>query len=73
MGGSMAWRHDGSGFWYTLCADPAGFRQQVWFRELGGAADRLDFADGFADEVIAENFLSASADGALADGPGAEG
>jgi prolyl oligopeptidase len=28
-GGSMAWRPDGSGFWYTLCADPAGFRQQV--------------------------------------------
>jgi prolyl oligopeptidase len=34
MGGSVAWRHDGSGFWYTRCADPAGFRQQVWRREL---------------------------------------
>ena len=25
MGGSVAWRHDGSGFWYTRCADPAAF------------------------------------------------
>jgi prolyl oligopeptidase len=63
MGGSLAWRHDGSGFWYTRCADPAGFRQQVWFRELGGAPDRVDLAAGFADEVIAENYLSASPDG----------
>jgi prolyl oligopeptidase len=63
MGGSVAWRHDGSGFWYTRCADPAGFRQQVWFRELGGAPDHVDLAGGFADERIAENFLSASPDG----------
>ncbi len=63
MGGSMAWRHDGAGFWYTLCADPAGFRQQVWFREFGGAPDRLDLTGPFADERIAENFLSASPDG----------
>jgi prolyl oligopeptidase len=63
MGGSVAWRHDGSGFWYTRCADPAGFRQQVWFRELGGAPDQVDLAGGFADERIAENKLSASPDG----------
>jgi prolyl oligopeptidase len=63
MGGSLAWRHDGSGFWYTLCADPDGFRQQVWFREIGRAPDRLDVPRGFADEVIAENFLSGSPDG----------
>jgi prolyl oligopeptidase len=63
MGGSVAWRHDGSGFWYTRCADPAGFRQQVWFRELAGAPDRADLTGGFADEQIAENLLSASPDG----------
>lgn len=63
MGGSMAWRHDGSGFWYTRCADPVGFRQQVWFREIGGTQDRLDVAAGFADEVIAEHVLSASPGG----------
>ena len=63
MGGSVAWRHDGSGFWYTRCADPAGFRQQVWFRELGHAPDQVDLAGGFGDERIAENYLSASPDG----------
>jgi prolyl oligopeptidase len=63
MGGTVAWRHDGAGFWYTLGADPAGFRQQVWFRQLGDPADRLDLAGPFADERIAENFLSASPDG----------
>jgi len=63
MGGSMAWRHDGSGFWYTRCADPAGFRQQVWFHEIGGAPDHVDLSGTFADERIAENFLSASPDG----------
>jgi prolyl oligopeptidase len=63
MGGSVAWRHDGAGFWYTRCADPAGFRQQVWFRELGHPPDQVDLADGFADERIAENQLSASPDG----------
>ena len=63
MGGSVAWRHDGSGFWYTRCADPAGFSQQVWFRAIGDLRDRLDFAGPFADERIAENFLSSSPDG----------
>ena len=63
MGGSVAWRHDGSGLWYTRCADPAGFRQQVWFRELGGKPDRVDLAGPFADERIAEHFLSASPGG----------
>ncbi|MGE5827118.1 MAG: prolyl oligopeptidase family serine peptidase [Micromonosporaceae bacterium] len=63
MGGSVAWRHDSSAFWYTRCADPAGFRQQVWIRELGGTPDRVDLAGGFADETIAENYLSTSADG----------
>jgi prolyl oligopeptidase len=63
MGGSVAWRHDGSGFWYTHCADPTGFRQQVKFRELGDPPDRVDLAGPFADERIAENYLSASPDG----------
>jgi prolyl oligopeptidase len=63
MGGTVAWRHDGSGFWYTRCADPAGFSQQVWFRQIGDSRDRLDLAGPFADERIAENFLSASPGG----------
>ncbi len=63
MGGSVAWRHDSGGFWYTHCTDPVGFRKQVWFREPGGAADRADLAGGFADDRIAEHYLSASPDG----------
>lgn len=63
MGGSAAWRHDGSGFWFTRCADPAGFRQQVWFRELGDGRDHVDLGGGFADERIAEHYLSVSPDG----------
>jgi len=63
MGGSVTWRHDASGFWYTLCADPAGFWQQVWFRDLDGSPDRVDQPAGFADEQVAENVLSASPDG----------
>jgi prolyl oligopeptidase len=63
MGGSVAWREDGSGFWYTLIGDPAGFQQQVWYRDLEGAADRLDSPVGVADELIAENVLSTSPDG----------
>lgn len=62
-GGSMAWRQDGRGFWYTRCADPAGFRKQVWFREIGAPADRLDLAGPFADERIAEHRLSTAPGG----------
>lgn len=63
MGGSVTWRHDGCGFWYTRCADPAGFRQQVWLREFNDRPDRVELAGPFADERIAENFLSTSPDG----------
>jgi prolyl oligopeptidase len=62
MGGSVTWRHDGSGFWYTRCADPEGFRQQVWLREFDATLDHVDLAGPFADEQIAENKLSASFD-----------
>ena len=65
--GSIAWRRDGAGFWFTLCADPAGFRQQVWWREIGGGPDQLDLAGGFADEHIAENFLCSSSSGWVMD------
>jgi prolyl oligopeptidase len=62
MGGSMTWRHDGDGIWYTLPAD-VGFRQQVWFRDLAAGTDEVDLTGPFADEKIAENFLSSSPDG----------
>jgi prolyl oligopeptidase len=63
MGGSTAWRHDSAGIWYTLPADPAGFVQQVWYRDLDNGSDRLDTAGPFADERIAENVLSTSNEG----------
>jgi prolyl oligopeptidase len=63
MGGSMTWRHDGEAFWYTLPADPAGFRQQVWVRDLVAETTAVDLSGPFADEKIAENFLTSSPDG----------
>ena len=40
-----------------------GFFQEVWFHELGTGGDRRELAGVFADDRIAENFLSASPDG----------
>ncbi|HEY2878044.1 prolyl oligopeptidase family serine peptidase [Nocardioides sp.] len=62
MGGSMTWRHDSDGIWYTLPAD-VGFRQQVWFRDLDTGTDTVELTGPFADAQIAENFLSSSPDG----------
>ena len=63
MGGSMAWRRDAGGSGSPGAPTRPGFQQQVWFRDLGGGADRLDVPSGIADERIAEHVLSASADG----------
>jgi prolyl oligopeptidase len=70
-GGSMAWRGDATGFWYTRHPAPGerrdedgGFFQEVWFHEIGGTTeDRQDLAGVFADERIVENYLSSSPDG----------
>jgi prolyl oligopeptidase len=69
-GGSLAWRADSGGFWCTWHAAPGsvpdadlGFYQEVWFHELGSDDDRRELAGVFADDRIAENFLSASPDG----------
>ncbi len=59
---SLAWRHDGTGFWYSR-SDEAGFYQQVWVHELGSGDDAPDLGGGFADPVTAENYLTASDDG----------
>ncbi len=70
MGGSLAWRGDSGGFWYTRYPAPEErpeqdlvFFQEVWFHELGTIEDRRDLAGVFADERIAENVLSSSPDG----------
>src|SRR3954447_6095105 len=69
-GGSLAWRADSGGFWYTWHAAPGtvpdadlGFYQQVWFHELGTDGGRVDLAGSFAEVRIAENLLYASPDG----------
>jgi prolyl oligopeptidase len=72
-GGSVAWRGDSRGFWYTRHPAPGtvpdedlGFYQDVWFHELGTAPedDRREL-DGtvFVEPRIAENYLTASPDG----------
>jgi prolyl oligopeptidase len=69
-GGSLAWRSDGRGYWYTRYPAPgerpddeAGFFQEVWFHELGTSSDRRELAGVFADDRIVEHFLSSSPDG----------
>lgn len=71
-GGSLAWRHDGQGYWYTRHPQPGtvadedlGFDQDVWFHRLGSRPeeDGRELSGVFADSRITENFLSASADG----------
>ncbi|HEU0285916.1 MAG TPA: prolyl oligopeptidase family serine peptidase [Nocardioidaceae bacterium] len=70
--GSVAWRADGTGFWYTRHPrsgerpdEDLDFYQEIWFHELGGSAenDRRDLAGVFADDKIAQNILQASPDG----------
>lgn len=71
-GGSLAWRHDAQGFWYTRHPQPGtvpdedlGFDQDVWFHRVGSSPedDQRELSGVFADNRITENFLSASADG----------
>jgi prolyl oligopeptidase len=69
-GGSLAWRGDSAGFWYTRHPAPGeraeedmSFYEEVWFHAIGEPEDRQDLAGVFADERIAENLLSSSPDG----------
>ena len=72
-GGSLAWRGDSRGFWYTRHPGPGtvreedlGFLQEVWFHELGTPPD-LDrpelSGEVFAEPRIAESLLEATTDG----------
>lgn len=71
-GGSVAWRSDSGGFWYTRHPGPLerperdlGFFQDVWFHRLGSPVlgDARELSGVFVDDRIAENFLAASPDG----------
>jgi prolyl oligopeptidase len=69
-GGSVAWRADGKGFWYTRYprvgerpeAD-LGFYQEVWFHTLGDDPAKDVYAFGRGLPKIAEIALEASDDG----------
>jgi prolyl oligopeptidase len=83
-GGSLAWNHDGSGFWYTRypregerAAADLSFYQQVWFHELGSpdSTDRKELGDELPR--IAEVKLHSKRDGKwvlarVSDGDGGE-
>ncbi len=69
-GGSVAWNHDGSGFWYTRypragerAAADLNFFQQVYFHRLGTATAQDEYAVGKQFPRIAEVELRSSDDG----------
>lgn len=69
-GGTLAWKGDGSGFWYTRHPAPGerapedmGFYQQVFFHRLGAPVAEDTYSLGHDLPRIAENFLESSEDG----------
>jgi prolyl oligopeptidase len=69
-GGSVAWNREGTGFHYTRYPAPGErddadlhFYQQVWFHELGRAADHDTYSAGADFPRIAETRLDSSPDG----------
>jgi len=83
-GGSVAWLHDDSGFYYTRYPYPGerpdselAFHQTIWFHRLGDPASRDHHVLGETFPRIAEIELSTSDDGAhvlasVSDGDGGE-
>ena len=83
-GGSVAWRHDGQGFYYTRyphegehAAADLDFYQQVWYHKLGTPASADTYSLGKEFPRIAEIQLSTSDDGRyvlaqMANGDGGE-
>jgi prolyl oligopeptidase len=83
-GGSVAWRSDDQGFYYTRYpragerpAADLGFYQQVWFHKLGTPATADTYSLGKEFPRIAEILLSTSDDGRyilaqMANGDGGE-
>jgi len=83
-GGSIAWNHDGSGFYYTRYpqgqerpAEDANFYQQVYFHKLGTDSSADTYLIGKDFPRIAEIQLATSEDGrwllaSVANGDGGE-
>ncbi len=63
-GGSLAWRADGSGFWYTRYpgpeegADREHFYQQIYYHKLGDTPDKDVYILGKDFPKVAEIFLA---------------
>jgi prolyl oligopeptidase len=69
-GGSVAWKADGSGLWYTRYPRPGErqgrdqfFYQQIWWHALGTPVEQDRYAFGQDQPRIAEHRLEASPDG----------
>ncbi len=69
-GGSIAWKSDGSGFYYTRYPQPGErpkedlyFYQQVYFHKLGSPTEQDQYVLGKDFPRIAETSLSTSGDG----------
>jgi prolyl oligopeptidase len=83
-GGSVAWNHDGTGFWYTRYpragerpAADLDFYQQVWFHRLGTPTAEDVYSLGKDFPRVAEIQLASSDDGRsvlarMANGDGGE-
>lgn len=63
-GGSVAWRADGSGFWYTRypgpdeAADRQHFFQQIYFHKMGDTPDKDTYVLGKDFPKVAEIYLT---------------
>ena len=69
-GGSLAWKADSTGFWCTHHPEPGTvpeadqeFYQDVGYYDLASGSLTVELTGVFADNRIAENFLSSSPDG----------
>jgi prolyl oligopeptidase len=69
-GGSIAWKKDSTGFWYTRYPqgserpkEDANFYQQVYFHKLGTQSDQDTYAIGKDFPRIAETVLTSTDDG----------
>ncbi len=62
-GGSVAWKGDASGFWYTRYPPNSSFFQQIYFHRLGTPAAQDEYAFGKEFPRIAEIALDSSDDG----------
>ena len=82
-GGSLAWRSDGSGFWYTRYPGPdegaerAHFFQQIYYHKIGDTLDKDKYVLGKDFPKVAEIFLVNNGNGnaiivTVANGDGGE-